>query len=144
MAAIVALAGKIGTLTVNGVTVRLSRWTVRVQNSVIEYAVLSQTADSDSQYWMNRLSGLNAAEIEADGYVDHNNTAAARLIGDTIKFRPGTGASGTVVCLFTTSHGFSAVVVVESIEGGVDVESNKPDTFRVTLKVDGALVYTNA
>lgn len=144
MAAIVALAGKTGTLTVNAVTVRLSRWTVRVNNSIIEFATTGQTADSDSQYWMNVLSGLNSATIEADGYVDHHATAASRLIGDSIKFRPGTGAAGTVVCLFGTTHGFSATVVVESIEGGIDVESTKPDTFRVTLRVDGALTYTNS
>lgn len=144
MAAIVALAGKIGSLTVNGVTVRLSRWTVRIQNGVLAFAVLGQTADADTQYWMNKLSGLNDGSIEADGYVDHNATTAARLIGDNIKFRPGTGASGTVICLFTTGHGFSCAVVVESIEPAVDVESNKPDTFRVSLQVDGPITYVNS
>src|SRR5687767_4958736 len=144
MAAIVALAGKIGTLTVNAVSVKLTRWTVRAQNGVIEFATTGQTADADSQYWMGILSGLNSATIEADGYVDHNATAASRLIGDSIKFRVGTGAAGTVVCLFTANHGFSATVVVESIEGGIDVESTRPDTFRVTLRVADALTYTNA
>lgn len=144
MAAIVPLAGKIATFTVNAVTVRLTRGSVRVNNSVIEFATTGQTADADAQYWMNTLSGLNSWSLEADGYIDHHATAATRLIGDSIKFRPGTGAAGTLVVLFATGHGFSGTGVVESIEGAYDVESNRPDTFRVSIRGDGALTYTNS
>ena len=144
MAAIVPLAGKIATFTMNSVAVRLTRGAVRIENAIIEFATTGQTADSDTQYWMNRLSGLNSWSVEADGYVDHNATAAARLIGDTIKFRPGTSGSGTFVVLFSTTHGFTGSVVVQSIEQAYDVESTKPDTFRVSLLGDGAITYTNS
>lgn len=144
MAAIVPLAGKIATLTVNSVAVRLTRGRIRIGNAVIEFATTGQTPDSDTQYWLNRISGLNSWEGEFDGYIDHNATAAARLIGDNIKFRPGTSAAGTLVVLFTTGHGFSGTGVVEFIEAGYDAEGNKPDTFRVTMKGDGALTYTNS
>lgn len=144
MAAIIPLAGKTATLTVNSVTVRLTRGRIRIANAVIEFATTGQTADSDTQYWMNRLSGLNSWEAEFDGYIDHNATAAARLIGDNIKFRPGTSAAGTLVVLFATGHGFSGTGVVEVIEAGYDAEGNRPDTFRATMKGDGAITYTNA
>jgi hypothetical protein len=143
MAAIVPLAGKIATLTVNSVAVRLTRGRIRIGNQVLEFATTGQTADADTQYWMNRLSGLNSWEFEGDGYIDHHATAATRLIGDTIKFRPGTSAAGVLAVLFTTGHGFTGSGVVEFIEAAYDAEGSKPDTFRVTMKGDGALTYTN-
>ncbi len=144
MAAITALHGKSGAFTVNGVTVRLSRITVNISNGIVEFATTGQTADADSQIWMNNISGLNSATIEADGYVDHNLTAANRLIGDNIKFRPGTGTAGTVSVLFAAGHGFTATATVADIGQGLDAEGTKPDTFKVTLKVDGAITYTNS
>lgn len=144
MAAITALHGKTGVFTVNGVTVRLSQITVNITNAVVEFATTGQTADADSQYWMNNISGLNSATIEANGYVDNNSTAASRLIGDNIKFRPGTGAAGTVIVLFAANHGFSAAATVADIGMALDAEGTKPDTFKVTLKIDGAVTYTNS
>lgn len=131
-------------MTINSVTVRLTRGRVRIGNQVLEFATTGQTADSDAQYWMNRLSGLNSWEFEGDGYIDHNATAASRLIGSSINLRPGTSASGTLQVLFNTGHGFSGTGVVETTEMGYDAESNKPDTFRFTMKGDGALTYVNS
>lgn len=144
MAAIVPLAGKIATLTINSVAVKLTRGRVRINNSVLEFATTGQTPDSDSNYWMNRISGLNSWEMEADGYIDHQATAAARLLGDNIKLRPGTSAAGTLSVLFTTGNGMSGTGVVEVAEPAYDVEGNKPDTFRFTMKGDGALTYVNS
>ena len=144
MAAIIALHGKTGTFTVNSVTVRLSRISIRVNNEIVKFATTGQTADADSQYWMNKLSGLNDWSIEADGYIDFNATAASRLTGDNIKFRPGTGASGTLVIRFGANYGFTGTAVVGNIDMALDAESSKPDTFRVMLDGDGALTYDNS
>jgi hypothetical protein len=144
MPTIVALHGKSGVFSVNGVTVRLSQISVNITNSVVEYATTGQTPDADSQYWMENISGLNSATIEANGYVDNNATPANRLIGDNIKFRPGTGAAGTVSVAFAANHGFTATATVADIGQAMDAEGNKPDTFKVTLKVSGALTYVNA
>ncbi len=141
MAAIIPLAGKTAVLTINSVTVRLTRGRVRVGNSVLEFATTSQTADSDSQYWMNRLSGLNSWDFEGDGYIDHAASATARLVGSTINIRPGTSAAGTLSVLFATGEGFTGTGVVETMEEAYDAEGNKPDTFRFTMKGDGALTY---
>lgn len=144
MADIVPLAGKTATLTINAVPVRLTRGRLRVQNSVIEFATTGQTADGDSQYWLNRLSGLNSWEFEGDGYVDHNVVPAGRLIGNNIKLRPGTSAAGTLQVLFATGHGFSGTGPVETIEMGYDAEATRPDTFRFSMRGDGALTYINS
>lgn len=141
---IVAIRGFVGSLTVNAVPFKLRSWTVKIQADVMEYAVTGQTADADSTYWKNVLAGLGSGSISVDAYYDHNATPASRAFGDSIKFRPGTGASGTVICLFTTGGGFSATVVVESLEGGIDAEANKPDTIRATLRIDGAPTYVNS
>ena len=142
---ITAIAGKSGTLTVNGVTAQLSRITVRTTTGVIKFATTGQTADADSNYWMNTLSGINEWSVEGDGYIDNTGIAAGRFIGDSIKFRPGTGASGTVAVLFAANHGFSGSVIVESIEHSLDAEDqSKPDKFRVSLIGNGSMTYTNS
>ena len=140
-APITALAGKVGKITVNSVTVKLASWEVRVNNEVIKYATLSQTADSDSQYWKNTLSGINEATISVRGYWDSNATANAKLTGSTIGLRPGTGGAGTGFFGFTTSDGFTATFVVESITASIDAEGNKPGMFEATLAVDGAITW---
>lgn len=145
MADIVPIAGKVGTLTVNGVTVRLTRVTPRIQTGVIEFGTTSQTADADSNYWLNVLANMNSWSVQADGYVDHNAVAAARLIGDNIKFRPGTTAAGTVSILLSANHGFSGSCLVENIETSFDAEDqSKPMRFSCTLRGDGAVTYTNS
>lgn len=144
MAAIVQLAGKTATLTINAVTVRLTRGTVRIESDIGQFMTTGQTADSDSQYWHGVLVGGNKWSVQADGYIDHHATPASRLIGDSIKFRPGTSAAGTFVMLFATGHGFTGVVAVQSIEAAYDAESNRPDTFRVSLVGVDAITYTNA
>ena len=141
---IVAVQGFLGSCTINAVAFKLSKWTVKVQSALHEYATTGQTADSDSNYWMNVLKGLCSATIDFEAYYDHNATAANRWVGATYNIRPGTGAAGTVACLFTSGGGFSATVVVESIEGGIDAESTKPDTIRGTFRVDGQITYTNS
>lgn len=141
---IVPIRGFTGSLTINSVAFKLSKWTVKVQSDVMEYAVTGQTADGDSNYWKNVLAGLNSASIDIEAYYDHNAVAASRWVGATYNLRPGTGAAGTVTCLFASGGGFSAVVVVESIEGSIDAESNKPSPIRATLRVDGAITYTNS
>jgi len=143
MAAIVQLAGKTATLTINAVQVRLTRGSVRIESDIGQFMTTGQTADGDSNYWHGVLVGGNKWSVQADGYVDHNATAAARLIGDNIKLRPGTAGSGTFVMLFATGHGFTGVAWVQSIEQAYDAESNRPDTFRVSLIGADALTYTN-
>jgi hypothetical protein len=71
-------------------------------------------------------------------------TAAARLIGDNIKFRPGTAGSGTLVVLFATGTGSAGPGSSSRSKPAYDAEANKPDTFRVTMKGNGALTYTNS
>ena len=144
MAAIIPLPGKSGVFTVNGVTVRLTKISLKVSNEVGKYATTGQTADADSQYWMNKISGLNDWSIQATGYIDFNAVAASRLTGDNIKFRPGTGAAGTVVIAWGANYGISGSVVVADIGPDMDAESSKPDTFSVTLEGDGTLTYTNS
>lgn len=144
MAAIVQLAGKTATLTMNGVTVRLTRGSVRIESDIGQFMTTGQTADGDQNYWHENLVGGNKWSFQADGYVDHNATAASRLIGDSIKFRPGTSGSGTFVMLFATNHGFTGTVHIQSIEQAYDAESNRPDTFRVSGLGSGAITYTNS
>lgn len=144
MAAIVQLAGKTAIFTMNGVSVRLTRGAVRIETDVGQFMTTQQTADGDSQYWHGSLIGGNKWSVQADGYVDHNATAASRLIGDSIKFRPGTTGSGTFVMTFAANHGFTGSVIVQSIEQAYDAESNRPDTFRVSLIGVDAPTYTNA
>lgn len=141
---IVAVRGFVGSLTINSTAFNLTKWTVKVQSDLMTYATTGQSADSDSNYWKNVLAGLNSATIDIEGYYNHHATAANRWVGSTYNLRPGTGAAGTVACLFTTGGGFSATVVVESIEGGIDAEANRPDSIRATLRVDGAITYTNS
>lgn len=144
MAAIVQLAGKTASLTMNGVTVRLTRGSVRIESDIGQFMTTGQTADSDSQYWHGVLIGGNKWSVQADGYIDHHATAASRLIGDSIKFRPGTAGSGTFIMLFATGHGFTGTVAIQSIEAGYDAESNRPDTFRVSMIGADAITYTNS
>ena len=144
MAEIVPLAGKNAAVTVNAVTVKLTRGRLRVGNQVLEFATTGQTLDTDSNAWMQALSGINRWSLEADGYVDHNATAAARLIGDNIKFRPGTTAAGTFQVLLASGHGFSGAGVVSDLEVGWDAEGNKPDSARVSMTGNGALTYINS
>ncbi len=144
MAAIVPLPGKIGVFTVNGVTVRLSKISIKVSSEIGKFATTGQTADADSNYWMEKLAGLNDWSVEADGYIDYNVTANARLTGDNIKFRPGTGTSGTVSIAFGPTYGVTGTVIAASIDMALDAESAKPDTFRVTLEGSGAMTYVNS
>ncbi len=113
-------------------------------NDVGKYATTGQTADADSNYWMNKLAGLNDWSIEADGYIDYNAVAASRLTGDNIKFRPGTGASGTLAIAFGPTYGITGTAVVANIDMGLDAESAKPNSFRVSLEGDGTLTYVNS
>ena len=143
---ITAIAGKYGLIKFASATAKLVGWTINISNSLIEYATTGQTADADSQYWMNVLSGLNSATIEVEGYWDNTGTAANQWTGSAYALRPGTGASGNGTFGFTTTANncFVATVVVESISAGTNAESNKPATFRATLRVDGAVTYPSA
>ena len=138
---ITAVHGKSGILTINSVTAKLTGWTVRVSNGITKYATLSQTADANSQYWMNKIAGLNDAVIEVTGYWDSNATVANKWTGTTYSLRPGMGASGSVVCSFVSGDAFTATVIVQSIQGSTSAESGKPAEFSATLEVDGALAY---
>ena len=144
MAAIIPLPGKTGTFTVNGVTVRLSQISVKVANEVGKYATTGQTADADSNYWMNKIAGLNDWSVEANGYIDYNAIPAGRLTGDNIKFRPGTGASGTMSIAFGSNYGLTGTGIVSDIGMALDAENPKPDTFKVTIEGDGAMTYVNS
>lgn len=143
---ITAIAGKYGLIKFASATAKLVGWTCNINNSIIEYATTGQTADDDSQYWMNVLSGLNSATLEVEGYWDNTATAANQWTGATYGVRPGTGTVGVATLGFTTTANncFVATVVVESISAGTNAESNKPATFRATLRVDGAVTYPSA
>jgi hypothetical protein len=131
-----------GSMTVNGQTAKFRGWDLDISNGVIKYATTGQSADSDGVYWMNSIAGLNEGTITFRGYWDQNATAAARWTGATFGLKPGTSAAGTVVILFTTGSTFSATVVVQSIRGSIDAESNKPSEFEAVLAIDGAVTYT--
>lgn len=144
MADIIALAGLNVSTTVNGVIVRLTRGRIRIGTQVLQFATTGQTRDADLKAWMNTMAGgANNWEVEADGYIDHNIVPAARLIGDAIKFRPGTTPPGVFQVLFATGDGFAGSLIIDQFEGSWDAEGNKPITVRVSGKGDGILTYIN-
>lgn len=135
------LAGKVGTLTINANVAKIVAWTLRVSNDVIRYITTGQTADGNTQYWMNKISGNNDAVIDIEAWWTSEAVATAKFTGTDYLLRPGTGAAGTVSCGFVTGDAFSASVVVASIDAGINTESNKPSTFRATLEVTGGVTY---
>jgi hypothetical protein len=135
------LSGKVGILTINATVAKITAWTIRIENDVIAYATTGQTADANTQYWMNKLSHMNNATIDIEAWWTSESVATAKFTGTDYVLRPGTGSAGTVACSFVTGDAFSATVVVRSIEGGINIESNKPSTFRATLEVSGAVTY---
>jgi len=144
MAAIVALHGKVASVSINAVTFRITSGSFNIDNDVVQFFTTGETADADSQYWMNKISGVNNWSFEGSGYLDRNAVAANRAWGDNIKIRPGTGASGTLSVAIGTTFGFSGTVVVKSLVPSFDAESNKPSGFRFVLEGDGALTYVNS
>ena len=132
MAAIVPLARKSVVVTVNGVTWRVTRGTIRVANEVIRFVTTGQTADADGNYWTNKLAGVNDWSVSGEGYLDYNANAALRGIGASHNMRPGTGAAGTFLITFAANFAVSGTVVVSEWSPSFNAEdSNKPCPFSV-------------
>ena len=145
MAAIVALAGKAVSVTVNGVVWRVTKGTIRVANEVIKFVTTGQTADADGQYWTNKLSGVNDWSVSGEGYLDFNANAALRGIGASHNMRPGTGGAGTFAITFAANFGISGTIVVSEWGPSFDAEnSSKPCPFSFSAEGDGAMTYVNS
>lgn len=145
MATIVPLAGKTVSVTVNGVTWRITKGSIKVGNEVIKFFTTGETVDADGNYWMNKLAGINDWSISGEGYLDYNAAPANRVIGANINFRPGTGAAGTLTILFAANFGITGSVVVSEWSPSFDAEnSSKPNPFSFAAEGNGSLTYINA
>lgn len=145
MADITALGGPGVATTVNGVTVRLTEGRLRIGSKILKFGTTGQTLDADLKAWMNSLpGGMNDWSFEMNGYTDHNATAAARLLGNNIKFRPGTVPPGVFMVLLTVGDGFQGNYNVENFEVDWNAEDGeKPVRCRVSGVGDGPLTYIN-
>ncbi len=143
--AIVALAGKNVSLTLNGQVWRITKGTIKVGNEVIKFFTTGETADADGNVWMNKLAGINDWTISGEGYLDFNAVPANRAIGATYAWRPGLSASGTLIILFAVGFGISGNIVVSDWSPSFDAEnSSKPNPFSFAAEGNGAMTYVNA
>ena len=144
MPTIAAIAGKIGSVTLGGITLNVENISVTLSTQILEYAVTSMTADGDGNRWMESICGINSGKFTATLPLDYDSTAADRTFGATTNIRPGLAGAGTLVVNMAANYGFSGSVWVTEINPTIDVPGSKPTSAQISMTLNGAPTYVNS
>lgn len=144
MPTITAIAGKIGSCSINGTTIHVENVTVTITSAELQYGVTSMTADADGNRWMEVIAGLNSAKVSMTIPLDYDGTAADRTLGATTNLRPGLAGAGTLVVNMATNYGFSCAILITEVAPTIDVMGSKPTSLTLNATVNGALTYVNS
>lgn len=137
-AALTPIAGKLGRVTtvISATTVQheFEDWQMELRSNMIPVNGFEKTADADSAYWENYLSGLNTGRVNLSGWFN-----TAKLINAS--FKAGKSDYTSLFCGMSTMVGFTLTGKCESINASQNVA--QAGRCGVVWLVEGVTTYAS-